>query len=111
MMGNPAWIFEFSRYDTYDFSIKGLAYTPRNTYWGATFWSSEWDSILSENANLGIGQAARWNRNLGTFFPQNFKSPFTGPDAGFRDFLSNMKSIVELLDEMKATCQVDKCVD
>lgn len=101
LLNNSAWVFEFARYDTYESTARGTATTPKDTYWGATFWNSEWDRILGENANLGIGEAARWNRNMNTFFSPNFRSASTGPDAGLRDFLSNMKSIVELLDMMR----------
>lgn len=102
LLNNSAWVFEFARYDTYESTAQGIATTPKDTYWGATFWNSEWDSILGENAHLGIGEAARWNQNLSNFFTPNFRSTSTGPDAGLDDFLSNIKSIVELLDTMRA---------
>lgn len=101
LINNPACIFEFARYDTYESTSNGTATTPKATYWGATFWSAEWDSVLGHNANLGIGEAASWNRTLGTFFQPNFRSSSTGPDAGLKDCMMNITSIVKLLDEMR----------
>ena len=92
------WIFEVARYDTFTGNIATAA---GKTQWGASYWNAEWDNTLGANLSLGIGQAASWNPWLETFFPKNVRSSNSGRDAGFQDFLQDLKYITGMLDEMK----------
>lgn len=98
LKNHSAWLFEISRYDTY--AVDALL--PSNTQWGATFWNSDWDSTLAENANLSIGQAATWDPKLSTFFEAGHTSASMALDAGFWEFMQNLQFILDVLDGMKS---------
>ncbi|MCJ1269168.1 hypothetical protein MMC22_009057 [Lobaria immixta] len=103
IVDNSDWMFEFARYDDYGGSIPGapMSSSP-STSWGATFWNSEWDRALGQNASLKIGEAAKWDPKLDKFFPGTRR---TGGDpresAGLKLFLAKTKAIAELLDGSK----------
>ena len=92
------WIFELARYDTFTGNI---ATASGKTQWGASYWNAEWDNTLGANLPLGIGQAAKWDPWLTTFFPDNPHTSNTGRDTGFKDFMQDTKYITGMLDEMK----------
>ncbi len=98
LQNHSAWLFEIARYDTY----AANELLPRNTQWGATLWNSNWDTTLAENANLSIGQAATWDPRLSTFFDAFVGSASTELDAGFWEFMQNLRLILEVLDGMKS---------
>lgn len=100
LVDNNDWMFEFARYDRYD----GLAPDrPKSTSWGASFWNSEWDRLLGQNAALKIGRAATWDPKLETFFPRSSRtSGDTAEALGLRQFLGNTKAIVEMLDGIQS---------
>lgn len=91
-----AWILEVARYDTFSPNVTTAS---SKTQWGASFWNTEWDTILSANDNLGIGQAAKWEPNFDRFFPVSKDGKELGKD-GFQSFLDDVKDITRILDEM-----------
>jgi len=101
------WIFELARYDTFTGNIVTAS---GKTQWGASYWNAEWDNTLGANLSLGIGQAANWNPWMSTFFPENPHTSFKGRDAGFQDFMQDVKYITGMLDEMKGMTN-DQVVD
>lgn len=98
LVKDASWVFELSRYDSFRSPSANI---PESTHWGAMFWNSEWDHYLGQNADLEIGKAARYEPSLTTFFPKGFTTASTGSDSGLKDFLLNMKAVVELLDQLK----------
>lgn len=100
LVDNNDWMFEFARYDCYDSLTPGL---PTSTSWGASFWNSEWDRLLGQNAALKIGRAAIWDPQLETFFPRSRRTSDDPTEAlGLRQFLGNTKAIVEILDGIQS---------
>ena len=91
------WVLELARYDTFSPNVITAS---SKTQWGASFWNTEWDSVLGANDNLGIGQAAKWEPKLDMFFPAGSLGKELGKD-GFQSFLDDVKSIVGIFDEMK----------
>lgn len=103
IVDNNDWMFEFARYDDYGGSVPGapMSSSP-STSWGATFWNSEWDRALGQNASLKIGEAAEWDPQLDKFFPRSRRTVGDPREsAGLRQFLANTKAIAELLDGSK----------
>ncbi len=98
LKNHSSWLFEISRYDSYAVNEP----LPSSTQWGATFWNSKWDAVLAENANLSIGQAAAWDPKLSTFFEAGYGSAGMPLDAGFCEFIQNLRFILEVLDGMKS---------
>ena len=103
----PDWMFEIARYDTYDLSSSPsqqpgdeVVIPLVRSYWGARLVNTEWETILGENQNLGIGEAAKWDSGLGAFFPSEV-SHFEGADPGIKEFLGSMREVMECLDELK----------
>ena len=95
---HSAWIFEFARYDTFSPNVNTAS---SKAQWGASFWSTDWDSILAENDDLEIGQAAKWEPKLANFFPGGSQTKALGVD-GFQDFLCKVQDVTSMLDEVKA---------
>lgn len=100
LVNNSDWMFEFARYDQYGGENPLI---PTSTSWGATFWNSEWDRTLGKNADLKIGDPAKWDPQLDTFFPRSRSTLRDSKEAaGFRQFLANTRAIVELLDGVQS---------
>lgn len=97
LVDDVGWNFEFARYDSYG---SPSSVTPTETQWGATFWSSEWDRALGDNAGLGIGQAANWEPKIETFFPKMNSTRFSNQGGGLKMFIQSVTEIVELFDEV-----------
>lgn len=97
---HSAWIFEFARYDTFSPNVSTASEV---TQWGASLWNTEWDTILAENDNLGIGQGAKWDAKFGKFFPGD--SQTEGGVDGFQEFLHKVQDVTHMLDEMKGIAQ------
>lgn len=98
LKNHSSWLFEISRYDSYAANES----LPSSTQWAATFWNSKWDAVLAENANLSIGQVAAWDPKLSTFFEAGHGSADMPLDAGFQEFIQNLRFILEVLDGMKS---------
>ena len=98
-----AYTFEIARYDTFSGSYsKTTARTPSSsmtTRWGASLYSKAWDTTFSENASLAIGETAKWNPALETFFPEGILTGTSGANAGFHNFLQDVHAVAEVLDE------------
>lgn len=100
----PDWTLEIARFDTFDLGTvasEGSAPTPTATRWGATLWNIEWDSTLSGNTRLGIGQKADWEPKLDQFFPIPKRATETSLHAGVKDFLLNVQDVAHCLDGVK----------
>ena len=95
---HSAWIFEFARYDIFSPNVSTAS---SKAQWGASFWNSDWDTILAENDMLEIGQAAKWEPKLARFFPGSSQTKASGVD-GFQDFLGKVQDVTNMLDEVKA---------
>ncbi|KAL8771170.1 MAG: hypothetical protein Q9209_003341 [Squamulea sp. 1 TL-2023] len=97
LKAQPKFIIEISRYDEYN---DDKSWLPSSTNWAASFYDREWDSKLSENAKLGVGNSASWNPHANPFF-EPINSSNKKPDAGFKDFLLHTQTIGKFLDELK----------
>ena len=96
---NTDWVFEIARHDTYGDGRNQN--TPINTRWDANLWNTNWDSILTSNAGLGIGQAAAWDPKLNTFFPNGHARADQGLTPGVQDFLNTVRIVTNFLDGLK----------
>ena len=94
-------MFEIARYDT--FGGPKDEKVPVNTHWAATLWNTDWDSILTANAGLDIGQSATWDPKLATFFPRpTCEAPHDQEfEPGVLDFLEIVRTITNFLDGLK----------
>lgn len=75
------------------------------TNWGATLWNADWDSELMANTNLGIGEAAKWDPRLTTFFP-NRSGALTAEGViseGVSEFLEIVSDVNNFLNDIKQT--------
>ena len=75
----------------------------QETNWGATLWSANWDSALTNNRSLGIGEAASWDGRLATFFP-NRSGAATAEGAvseGVKEFLEIATDVDNFLNDIK----------
>ncbi|RDW76432.1 uncharacterized protein DSM5745_06424 [Aspergillus mulundensis] len=102
------YIFEIARYDEYRREgvptiytggemLGSMSATPY-TSWGASVFDPNWDNLLGGHANLGIGQTAKYNPNLATFFPSIEPSPKPEDQAkGFWEFIGIVKQAAGLL--------------
>lgn len=100
---NSSYLFEIARYQQSTTSGSGLVCQSSDgvdstTIWGASFFNEDWDMILSQNAQLGIGQAGNWKPSLATFFPRNIGTSTPGPNTGFHNFLTEVGNVARLLD-------------
>lgn len=99
----PTWEFEIARYDHYgDPKNENV---PVETNWGATLSNTNWDSTLTANSTLGIGEAAPWEPNLKTFFPPRpdpaDMEGVQGADPGVTEFFENVEVVTKLIDSIK----------
>ena len=96
----PEWCFEIARYDSYG-DPKNVN-VPVETNWGATLYNTNWDSVLTANSTLGIGEAARWEPKLETFFPSR---PGTADmeegDPGVTEFVKTVEVVTKFIDSIK----------
>lgn len=99
----PEWEFEIARYDNYGNPKSDSV--PVETNWGATLYNTNWDSILTANTTLGIGEAPAWNPRLETFFPSRSDPAdiegIEGIDPGVTDFLKVVEVVSKLMDSIK----------
>lgn len=68
------------------------------TRWGASLYNRAWDTTLSENANLVLGEMANWNPTLQTFFPWGISTSLAEANAGFHKFLQNVDAVAAALE-------------
>ena len=99
----PEWEFEIARYDSY--GNPKSENVPLETNWGATLFNTNWDSILTANSTLGIGEAAGWSPKLETFFPSRSGiidiGEVEGTDPGVLEFLKIVDTISKFIDGLK----------
>ena len=99
------WELEIARYDSYGDPKKENV--PVETNWGATLHNTYWDSVLTANSTLGIGEAAPWDPMLDTFFPSPSSSGTVdmrgveGLHPGVTEFLKNVEVVTKFLDSIK----------
>jgi hypothetical protein len=105
---NTGYTLEIARYDEY-MRISGsipngcigqaipgkMSVVPTST-WGASIFSTNWDNLLRQHANVGVGKVANCNATLKTFFPPNEKDD-CDMHAGFWSFISLVKEVAGLL--------------
>ena len=95
-----SWEFEIARYDSYG-NPKSES-VPVETHWGATLYNTDWDSILTDNSTLGIGEAATWNPTLGTFFPSDIDIEAVGDtDPGVIELFKIVEGVSKFIDSIK----------
>ena len=107
LKANGGYVLEIARYDTFDLKgkygmLKPNERKPKTTHWGGSFWNEIWDEKLSTNSSLQIGEKAQWDPSLDSFFPKNFRNQSTTPEVGFDDFVRNVQSVVNILNEPAA---------
>lgn len=100
---NSSYLFEIAKYQqfTASGSVLGCRSSDRvasSTTWGASLFNEDWDIILGQNAHLGIGEAGNWKPSLTRFFPRDVHTSTPGPEAGFRNFLTEVGKVATLLD-------------
>lgn len=99
------WEFEIARYDSYGDPKKENV--PVETNWGATLYNTHWDSVLTANSTLGIGEAAPWDPMLDTFFPSRSTpgiADLQGVDGlhpGVTEFFKNVEVVTKFIDSIK----------
>lgn len=98
-----AYTLEITRYDLFSESrphntAKDLSKAMR-TRWGASLFNRAWDTTLSENASLSLGEMAKWDSKLETFFPWSISTGIAEANAGFHDFLHNVNAVAEAMEE------------
>ncbi|KAL1885590.1 hypothetical protein Plec18167_001085 [Paecilomyces lecythidis] len=103
------YILEVARYDEYrragiqfsqgqvQISNPGPVLDVPFTTWGASIFGLDWDNLLGEHANMGVGHSASWSPNLKTFFPSKAKTNPTDTTSGFWEFMNLVKDVAELL--------------
>lgn len=100
---HPEWEFEIARYDNY--GNPKSENVPVETNWGATLYNTSWDSILTANSTLGIGETAGWDPRLETFFPsRNGTADMEGQggtDPGVTEFLKIVGVVSKFIDSIK----------
>ena len=100
LANQPEWEFEIARYDTYGNSQNENVSTETN--WGATLYNTSWDSTLTANSTLGIGEAAGWSPTLETFFPSMLDATeMEEVDPGVVEFVQNVKLVTNFIDSIK----------
>ncbi|KAL9124773.1 MAG: hypothetical protein Q9217_005926 [Psora testacea] len=98
LVPNSAWMFEIARYDCYGAHDD----MPVTTNWGASMWNTDWDTVLTKNSGLTIGEVADWHPSLSTFFTSEGTSSID-PEAGVSEFLQTVQMVNDFLDEIKKT--------
>ena len=94
----PEWVIEIARYDTYDAKND----LPVTTYWAASMSNSDWESSLSQNVTLGIGECAAQEPTLETFLPANSYMDGSSTGSGVVDFLQNVRLVTNFLDDLSS---------
>lgn len=100
LVHQPEWEFEIARYDNYgDPKNENV---PVETNWGATLYNTTWDHILTANSTLGIGEGAKWDPKLDTFFPSRPGTADTGEaDPRVTEFFKNVEVVTRFIDSIK----------
>ena len=75
-------------------------------HFSVSVFRNEWATILSANADLGIGEGVRWKPDLETFFPDE-KSALPVKDRGFSDFLKGLDEGAKLIYGRESELQGD----
>ncbi|KAI9655073.1 MAG: hypothetical protein M1829_000706 [Trizodia sp. TS-e1964] len=70
------------------------------TAWGATLTDLEWDSHLSEQPSLNIGQEGSWSDKLSAFFPAHVRQK-PGQSNSFWYFLQKVREVLDFLNKTK----------
>ncbi|KAL5356980.1 hypothetical protein BJX96DRAFT_187886 [Aspergillus floccosus] len=103
------YTLEIARYDEYVrknlFCMQGQSATAAAsqfsevpfTSWGASIFDSKWDNLLGEHANLPVGQSAKYNPNLDTFFLPRQSAEPKEKGSGFWELVGLVKRVAELL--------------
>ena len=99
----PEWEFEIARYDSY--GNPKSENIPAETNWGATLYNKSWDSVLTANSTLDIGESAGWDPKLETFFPPKPGNAdvraVEETDPGVTDFLEVVGAVSKFIDSIK----------
>ncbi|KAL1955788.1 hypothetical protein VTO42DRAFT_8108 [Malbranchea cinnamomea] len=111
------YILELARYDEYQRvrdllpgqhvgmnldSINRVSEKPITT-WGASMFDLQWDNMLGQHANFGVGHAAEWSPSLNTFFPCRDNPNSSDVRFGFSQFLELANRIAALLGPDKSS--------
>jgi hypothetical protein len=66
--------------------------------WGASFYNSQWDTILKGQVDVGVGNVGNWLPDLDTFFPRDRRSTTDSTtDIGFEEFMGKVEAMMKLL--------------
>lgn len=95
MKSHGSYVFEIARYDTFHLRDQRLL----DTAWGGSIYNESWDQMLSENATMTSGAVAGWAPLQGVFFPPKKESIISEPEAGFKDFIVTVQSVVSFLNK------------
>ncbi|KAM5437236.1 hypothetical protein McanMca71_001153 [Microsporum canis] len=115
------YIFELARYDEYSPSqwsaaqiLQGskpnhMSSTPV-TSWGASIFDLQWDNMLGQHANFGVGHNADWSPSLNTFFPCFGDADPTDLRSGFNCFMPLIQQVSSLLGHKRERGLANKTV-
>lgn len=97
------YTLEITRYDSFseahsNTTAKDPSKVTR-TRWGASLYNRAWDTTLSENANMVLGEMAKWDSTLETFFPRSISKSLAEANAGFHEFLQNVDAVAAALED------------
>ena len=102
LKNESAYTLEITRYDSFSDSHSNTTskkpFDSMHTRWGASLYNRAWDTTFSENASLVLGEMAKWNPTLETFFPRAISTGISEASAGFHDFLQNIDTVAEALE-------------
>ncbi|DAA73538.1 TPA_exp: Uncharacterized protein A8136_4719 [Trichophyton benhamiae CBS 112371] len=105
------YIFELARYDEYSRaqltasqillqgpSSNNMSPVPI-TSWGASIFDLQWDNMLGQHANFGVGHNAEWSPSLNTFFPCFGDADPSDLRSGFNSFMPLIEQVSTLLGQ------------
>jgi hypothetical protein len=89
--------YEYSTRGHGEPATSGLC-TSNDVIWGASFYNSQWDTILKGQIDLGVGRVGNWLPDLYTFFPKDRLSPISSTTSnGFEEFVEKVEVMTKLV--------------
>lgn len=91
--------FELRRKDIYDERPGKNSPAPVETRWHAVYYYPEWDNLMGEFANVRPGEDITWAKAVATFFPESNLNDGRALPRGFKNFITEVEEIQDLLAE------------
>ncbi|OAP57379.1 hypothetical protein AYL99_08117 [Fonsecaea erecta] len=103
-------VFELRRKDIYD-ELPGREDRnpgPVETKWHGLYYYPHWDSLMGEFASVTPGEDIRWVKSVGTFIPEGEDQHGLALPRGFKNFISEVEEIQDVLAEAIARLEKGK---